>query len=258
MKGFTLKDSYCTVISVLTLLAIWKIVSMAIGADIILPPPESVLKDFIYAIQSDIFWDALLSTIARGVAGFTIGCILGIIVGFATGFSRVMFFLFQPIIAVIRSTPNMSIILLALIWFGSNLVPIFVSFLMVFPIICSNVMEGVKNTEFNLVEMAKIHRVKRWRIITEIYLPSILPYLVAGVSTAIGISWKVIISAEVLSQPVFGIGTQLHDARIFLETGQLFAWTVVAIIVGFTFEKLLRNLEHRLQPWRHNKNADGN
>ena len=219
MKDSTLKNSALMAASILVFLLIWKIASLFVGAEIILPPPEIAFKYLILAMQSEIFWPTLWATLIRGMIGFALACSLGMVVGFAAGFSRTIFFLCQPFIILIRSTPTMSIILLALIWFGSELVPVFVVFLIAFPIVCMNVIEGVKDTDHKLLEMAKVYAVKKTAVITKIYLPAILPYLVAGVSTALGISWKVAISAEVLSHPSFGVGTQLHEAKTFLETG---------------------------------------
>lgn len=250
MKGFISRDNVLIAVSTLVLIAIWQIASVFVGAEILLPPPGTALKYLIEAVQSDLFWITIWATLIRGTTGFAIAFALGTLIGLAAGLSKAVFVLFQPFITLIRSTPHMSIILLALIWFGSDLVPVFVVLLIAFPIIYGNVVEGVKNADHNLIEMALVYKVKKRRIIAEVYLPSILPYLVAGVSTALGISWKVVISAEVLSHPSFGVGTQLHEAQIFLETGMLFAWTVVAIIIGFTFEKLVRKLDQQLQPWR--------
>jgi len=101
-----------------------------------------------------------------------------------------------------------------------------------------------------LLEMARLYRVKGWRIVLELYLPSILPFIVAGASTAMAITWKVIVAAEILSQPPLGIGTQMQDARIYLNTARIFAWTAVIIGVSFVFESLMRAAENRLKAWR--------
>jgi NitT/TauT family transport system permease protein len=143
----------------------------------------------------------------------------------------------------------MSIILLALIWFHTDMVPVFVSFLMAFPIICGNTIQGVRSIDRDLVEMSRIYGVSRREVLTGVYLPSIAPFLLAGASSAMGMTWKVIIAAEILSQPVWSIGTQMQMARIYLETGWVLAWTVVIILVSFVFESLLRLLEAKLAAW---------
>ena len=250
MKGSTLRNSLITLIAVLFFLTVWKIAAMLIGAEIILPHPETTFKYLFDVVRSDEFLQSLTSTLARGITGFVFASCLGILVGFIAGFSKTVFFLCQPFIVLIRSTPTMSIILLALIWFGSELVPVFVVFLIAFPIMAINVIEGVKNIDVKLLEMAKVYNIRFVKRVKDIYFPSILPYMIAGISNALGIGWRVAISAEVLSHPAFGVGTELYEAKIFLETGMVFAWTLVAIIVGFMLEKLLRILERKLQPWK--------
>ncbi len=84
---------------------------------------------------------------------------------------------------------------------------------MSFPIICTNVIEGIKNIDIKLIEMAKIYKIKKYRIIREIYLPSMVPFLIAAISTSFGIGWKVVIAAEVLSQPKYAIGTSLQTFK---------------------------------------------
>jgi NitT/TauT family transport system permease protein len=175
--------------------------------------------------------------------------VIGVVAGFAAGFSPPVMWLLQPWVTVIRTIPVMSVIILAIIWFRTDIVPIFVTFLMIFPIIYSNVLSGIKNVDKQLLEMAHMYRVKPRRIMTELYFPAILPYLMAGASNAMGITWKVIIAAEILSMPRFAIGTNLMVAKIDLETALVFAWTAIAIAISFALEYAINALEIRLKRW---------
>lgn len=244
------KNSLIALAAVLFLLLVWKLISVVIGADIILPAPETTFRVFVDIMKSPEFWPSVGATVFRGLAGFLISCLLGLGVGIAAGFSSLVFWMVQPFLTVIRSTPVMAIILLALIWFNTELVPVFVSCLMGFPIICGNIIQGIKNADIQLLEMAHVYRVRRWRIVLELYLPSILPFLMAGASTAMGIIWKVIIAAEILSQPVLGIGTQMQTAKIYLETARVLSWTMAIIGVSFCFETLMHMLDNKFRAWR--------
>jgi len=235
MKTSTLRSSLITFISILLLIFIWKTASVMVNSEIILP--EATFKDLFLIIKSESFWPTVVATIIRLLIAFLIASVLGVIVGLVTGFSNLTNALFRPFLIVIMSTPIISFILLALIWFKTDYVPIFATFLITFPIVTNNVREGVKNVDEKLIQMAKAYRVKRWRILTDIYLPSIVSYLAAAISTAIGIGWKVVVTAEVLSQPQYAIGTMLQNSKIYLETSSVFAWTLIAIILSFTFEK---------------------
>lgn len=246
----TTRNSLITLASVVFLLVIWKLIAVVIGADIIMPAPETTIRDFANIIKSPEFWPSVGATVLRGLAGFFISCILGLGVGIAAGLSSVVYWMVQPFLTIIRSTPVMAIILLALIWFNTELVPVFVSCLMGFPIICGNIIQGIKNVDIQLVQMAHIYQVKPWRIVLELYLPSLLPFFMGGASTAMGIIWKVIIAAEILSQPVLGIGTQMQTAKTYLETARVLSWTIAIIGVSFFFESLMHALDNKFRAWR--------
>lgn len=250
MTVSTTRNSLLVLTSVIVLVLIWKLAAMAIGMEITLPPPEIVARDLLIIIRSSSFWTAVEATMIRGLTSFLISCLAGIAIGLLVGFSASAYWLLQPLLTVIRSAPVMSVILLALIWFRGDLVPVFVGFLMAFPIICGNVIEGVRSVDRQLLEMARIYRIPARRLLFEVQLPSMAPFLVAGLSTAMGITWRAIIAAEVLSQPLQGLGTQMQIARLFLDTARLFALTATILAIGFCFESLLRVFGSRFQEWR--------
>jgi NitT/TauT family transport system permease protein len=248
--SITKKDRLYTVLSFALLLAIWKTISVIINSAIIIPSPESTLISLLNLIKTRDFFVIILFSLERGLIGFAVSFVLGLLVGFAAGFNRVFSKIFEPFLVIIRSTPVMTIILIALIWFKANNVPIFASFLMSFPIICTNVMEGIKNIDPKLLEMAQIYKIKRTRVIKEIYLPSIVPFLTAAISTSFGIGWKVVIAAEVLSQPKYAIGSSLQNSKIYLNINDVFAWTIIAILIGYLFERLIRFIEKKSLKWK--------
>ncbi|QZY55372.1 ABC transporter permease [Crassaminicella profunda] len=251
MKIFTIiKNKFPTILSILILTFTWKIISEIIDSEMILPSPEVTCKAMFLLIKSEAFFKIVMMTIKRGCIGFFLSCTLGLGVGLLTGSNLFLEKLMEPILVVIKSTPVMSIIILALIWFKTDDVPIFVSFLVAFPIICVNVSEGIKNVDRKFLEMAKIYHVKKYRVIVEIYLPAIASYFMAGISTAMGIGWKAVIAAEVLSQPTFAIGTSLYNSKVYIETENVLAWTVIAVFLSFIFEKIIRIIEQKMIKWR--------
>jgi len=250
MRDYTIRNNILTFISFLLAVALWKVASLMVGLEIIIPSPESTFKSLVSIICSQDFLQIIFETIVRVTEAFLIACIAGILVGLITGVSKTMNALFKPFLVVIMSTPVISFILLALIWFKAGEIPVFVAFLIIFPIITVNVSDGIKSIDYKLVQMAKVYRIKGSRVLTDIYLPSIMSFLVAGISTAVGIGWKVVVTAEVLSQPKFAIGTSLQTAKIYLETSTVFAWTIIAIILSFLCEKAIRLIEARIFKWR--------
>ena len=144
----------------------------------------------------------------------------------------------------------MSFILIAVIWFKSDNVPIFICFLMCFPIIWTSVVGGINNVDQRLIDMAYVYKVDKRYIIKDIYIPSIIPYVTTSMITSLGLGWKVTVAAEVLSSPRFSIGTKLYDAKIYVESGQLFAWTLVVIILSLILEYILKYFLQKILPVR--------
>ncbi len=249
MASSTTKNSLITSLSILAMIITWYLLALWFGKEYILPTPAQTALQMVQIISSGSFWPVVLATIGRGLLGFLISLGLGMVLGVAAGFSKLIFWLLQPWVTVVRSTPVMSVIILAIIWLHSDMVPVVVTILMLFPIIYGNVVAGIRNISSELLEMAHMYKVKPWRMVWELYLPSILPYLLAGASTAMGIAWKVIIAAEILSQPSRAVGTSLMIAKIDFNTAEVFAWTVVVIVISFFFEYILKALESSLNTW---------
>lgn len=209
-----------------------------VGAEIIIPSPEKTVVAILRLFSSAEFSRIVGATIVRSVAGFSISCAAGVIVGIAAGRSAGFHTMIQPLLSIIRTTPVMSVILIALIWFTTSMVPVYVSLLVSFPIVCGNVIEGVRRVDNRLLEMAELYHVHRKKVLVKLILPSILPFFLAGASTALGITWKVVIAAEVLSRPIHAIGTGLYEAKLQLETAAVFAWTIIAIVLSAFGEAL--------------------
>lgn len=250
MKNFINKKTGYGALSVVLMIAIWKVVSMHYGSDFILPSPEKTLSTAFSLFGNGSFLKVAGSTILRGLIGFAIAIILGLGLGIPAGMSTSFRAFLTPFLVVIRSVPVVAFILIALIWFSSSNVPIFIGLLTMFPLVCTNVIEGISNVDKNLVEMARFYKVGHKRIIREVYVPAITPFLFSGASNAMGIGWRAIIVGEVLSQPQFGIGTVMHSAQTFLNIDVLIAWTLIAVLISYIFEQIIRGFEKLIVKWR--------
>jgi NitT/TauT family transport system permease protein len=250
MKTSSVRTKWFAALSVLFMLVTWKILAMIMHSEYVLPAPEIVAVDLYKIIFSAAFIKAVLATVSRGLLGFSISLLLAIIIGIFAGLSVNTYAFVRPILIVFRSTPVITFILLALIWFSNQWVPVFIAIITMFPVICLNVIEGIRNVDRQLVEMAAVYRVERPRIIRELYIPSIVPFLFSGMSTAFGFGWRAIIIGEVLSQPEFGIGTRIEYAHAYLMVGNLIAWTIAAVLISYLFDKIIRLTERSFVHWK--------
>jgi NitT/TauT family transport system permease protein len=250
MKTFITKNRLISFSAVLLLFVIWKLISLWTGSEQLIPSPEKTLIAVADVVSRDNFWQTLLTTIGRGILGFSISLVLALLLGIPAGMNSTFRLFIDPLLVTFRSTPVISLILLAIIWLGNEMVPVFIAVLTMFPIICTNIIDGIRNVDKDLVEMGTTYRVAKNRIIREIYLPSISPFLTSGISNALGFGWRAIIIGEVLAQPGFGVGTQMQNAQIFLQVSELIAWTLIAILVSSLFEYIVRLAEKKLVRWK--------
>ncbi len=247
--SFTSKQ-YVSLASVIFMLAVWKILAMHFNSDFVLPSPEKTLVTTLNLFVDSKFLATVGTTILRGLVGFVLSGILGVGLGIISGINPHFNAFLRPMLVTIRSTPIIALILLALIWLSPGLVPVFIATLTMFPFICTNVTDGIKSVDADLVEMARFYRISRNRIVRELYIPAILPFIISGASSAMGIGWRAIITGEVLSQPKYGIGTLMQAAQTFLNVDAVIAWTIVAVIISYGFEKVIRWSERKLIVWR--------
>ncbi len=216
--------------AVLLLLA-WKVAAALVDREIILPAPERVLGLALGLYPTPRFLEALAATFLRGLTAFGLSSAAGIVVGLVAGRRPLVAAALAPLLTVIRATPVLALILLALIWFPSGFVPIFSAFLMAFPVMVSSAAAGARAADPRLLEMAALFRVPRKVVFRDLLLPSAAPHLLAGARSALGLSWKVVVAGEVLSQPLRALGTGMQEARVLLETGGVFAWAAASVLL---------------------------
>lgn len=250
MKISLTKKHYISIASVVVMLAIWQSAAFYFGSALIVPQPKDTFLTVFKLIGDLDFIQVVGATVLRGLFGFFISAVLGLFIGVLSGLRPNFNTFISPFLVTIRSVPVISLILLALIWFNPNVVPIFIAMLTMFPFICTNVADGIKSVDPNLIQMANFYRVDKRKILRCVYIPAIMPFIISGASSAMGIGWRAIIIGEVLSQPKYGIGTKMQTAQTYLNVEAVIAWTLIAIIISFAFEKIIRLYEKRVLKWR--------
>lgn len=250
MKISFTKKQYLGFASVALILVIWQLLAMYFNSDFIMPSPGRTLMTVIRLFTDPDFVSVVGMTVLRGLAGFFISAVLGLFLGIAAGISPGFNAFLNPFLVTVRSVPVIAIILLALIWFSPGSVPVFIALLTMFPFICTNVIDGIRSVDRDIIEMARFYRISRRRIVSEVYIPAIMPFIISGASSAMGIGWRAIIIGEVLSQPKYGIGTMMQAQQTYLNVDAVIAWTIIAVLISFGFEKIIRWSEHKIVVWK--------
>ncbi len=217
-------------------LLVWQLAAASLSSSLLLVSPLRVLERLCGLVREPQFYAAVGFSFVRIVAGFLLGLGCGTLLAVAASRWHLAEVLLWPYVTVIDA--GGLFIILCLIWLDSSSLPVFISFLMVLPIVYANMLEGIRQTDQKLLEMAKLFRVGAGRRLLYIYLPQLRPYLITACSVALGLSWKAGIAAKVIGIPDGSIGERLYEAKVYLSSADLFAWTVVIIAVSIAFEKL--------------------
>lgn len=212
------------------------------GNELLLPYPITVARALVRLAGSGTFWVTAAASLGRILLGLAAGTGLGVLLAWAVYRSPWADRLLSPALRVIRATPVASFILLVLLWTGKNAVPAIISGLMVLPVVWANLVRGLGETDPKLLELARAYRFSRWKTARLIYLPSLRPYFLSAVTTALGLAWKSGVAAEVLCIPRAAIGTRIYESKLYLEIPDLFAWTAVVVALSLLLEGVLRRV----------------
>lgn len=211
---------------------------MSMGGNLLVASPLETVQTLFALIKTPEFWKAVGYSFAKIASGFFLALFAGVFCAVLASLSGVIKALLNPVLRLIKAVPVASFIILALFWLStSKNLSVLISFLMVLPVIYTNVLQGIESTDKELLEMATVFRISFGKRIRYIYLPAVLPYFVSACSVGLGFCFKSGIAAEIIGLPANSIGERLYEAKLYLLTEELFAWTAVIVLVSVIFEK---------------------
>jgi len=234
------------VLAVFFWLIIWQIIAMIINKELLVVSPLQTLERLFLLAGQFAFWQNTLYTLGRIMAGFFAAVFCGVVLAVLAQKWEIINTLVRPLIGTIKATPVASFILLALVWMHTYTVPAFCTFLMVLPGVWANVYAGIGDVDHALIDMTRVYRFSKTQKLLKLYIPSVMPFFIAAFTTGMGLGWKAGIAAEVLSLPQIGVGREMYYSKIYIETPDLFAWTLVVIVISMLLEQLFLLLGKRL------------
>ena len=222
--------------------AVWQVAAMSVGHEILLASPAAVVARLAELAPTPEFWTSIGVSLSRIFIGFALSVALGAAAAAAAFRFAVARTLAAPLVAAMKSVPVVAFIIVVLIWVPSRDLSVVISFLMGFPIVYTNILEGLDSTDRDLLDAAAVLGIDGARLVRCVYAPHLVPYAQAACSLALGMCWKAGVAAEVIGLPASTIGEHLYDAKVYLQTPDLFAWTIVIILVSLVFEFAFKRL----------------
>ena len=212
-------------------LAVWAALALLVHRELLLPAPWVVVRRLCELAATGAFWRITAVSIGR--------VLLGVALAVACTASKTADALLCPLMTVVKSTPVASFVVLALIWIARDWLPVFIALLMVLPVVWSNVCTGIRSADPALLELARVYGWPRGRVLRRIYVPGVRPHFLAALRSGLGFGWKAGIAAEVLTVPHSAIGRMIYESKLYLQTTDLFAWTLAVILLSVGLERLV-------------------
>ena len=220
-------------------LAVWQILAMCVDNFLLVVTPLQALRAlFLLAGQAE-FWQSAFGSLWRIALGFLLGAVLALLLAAVSYRYEIAEEVLRPFMVFCKAVPVAVFAVLLLIWWGSSMLAVSICFLVVFPNIYLNTLEGLKSADRELLEMAEVFRLPFGTRFFYIYRPALKPFLLSAFQLSLGMCWKSGVAAEVIGTPTHSIGEALYLAKIYLDTAELFAWTVVIVVLSVFFEKII-------------------
>lgn len=241
--------SYRKIGIILFWICVWQLLALWVDNEILLVSPGDVFVRFLELLADMEFWQTVLYSMGRIAAGFLLGTLMGLFLAALS--ARIPFIeeLVRPVMTLCKTVPVASFVVLLLIWWGAAYLAVAISFIIVFPNIYINTLEGIRSTDKELLEMATVFDMPVSNRFFYIYRPALRPFWDSGLKMSLGMCWKSGVAAEVIGTPQFSIGERLYFSKIQLDTAGVFAWTAVIILLSICFEKLVLWLVGRFFAW---------
>ena len=223
---------------IVLLLALWQIGAILVANDILIPYPMEVLKQVIQLFASHTFYVSLSRTVLRVFKGFVISMLIALIPTLLSDYSKKFRNFFSPLQLILKTIPNISYIILAIIWLGAEGSVSCVSFMILFPVFFNSFMNTIDLQQQSLVDVERLYPETFFVKTKTKTIPLLRMQMLYTGKTCASLGLKVGVMAEILGQVRCGIGRQLYLAKMNLDTTSILAWTVVIILLSICFDQI--------------------
>ncbi len=236
---FCLKRWLTRVLAGCVWLVVWQLASIHVNNAILIASPIETLIRFVELVQSASFWSSMWTSLARILSSFVLAFVVALVLAGIAQMSQLIELLLHPCMLAMKATPVACIVVILLIWLGSNMVVQVAVVLVVLPALYFSALEGLHAQDASRKEMLCVFRVGILRRLLVFVWPSLKSYLIASCEMVVGMSWKAGIAAELIGMPLGSVGERIYQSKLLLLTADLFAWTVAVVLAAYVCEHLV-------------------
>lgn len=222
---------------------LWQMIAMIVNQSVILPSFLDVLNRLVYILSDVSFYNHLFITLFRVILGTLSAFVLSFIFAILSYDFKLINQALKPLVLVSKTIPNITYILLVLIWFSREMSVFFVTLLILFPVLYTQISTGLLGINPEHLEVLKLYPETYFHRLTKVIIPLIRITLFEGLKGALSLGFKVGVMAEILGQVQPGLGYLMHIARMNFETVDLFAYTAIMIMVVVLIEKSMDQIK---------------
>lgn len=205
------------------------------------PYPHDVIIKLFKLLFEPSFYLSTAFSLLRIIVSTVVATALGVLCAVICSRFDFLNFMLKPLLATVKSVPvTVFVFILYLLVF--DLTSMIITILMVFPIVFANVYTGIKNIDKDLMEVCQVYKIPRKKRVKSLYLPTVMPYFISALTSAIGLAWKAGIAAEALCPPENSMGLHIALAKQNIDNEELFAWAMTLVIINLVFEFIVKKL----------------
>jgi NitT/TauT family transport system permease protein len=237
-------------ITVGAVLLVWYLGSLAAHSAIVLPAPAATLERLLGLLRAGEFWRSFANTLLRSLFSFCLSFLLAAGLGVSSRLFGVFRRLIEPLIAIFRALPTVAVILLLVLWMSPGGAAVAVALLVIMPTLYAALLSALDNIDQPLFDMCRVFGVKRSRILGRMILPMLLPEVILTLASGLSLNLKLLVAAEVLSNTAHSLGAMMNAAKIYFDTAELLALTIVSVVAAVLMEWGIKTAAKPLYRWK--------
>lgn len=220
-------------------IGLWWLAAFCMDSALLLPAPPLVFCTFFSLLANPLTWQSIAFSLFRILGGFFLACLFAFVCALISECLPIMKDFFDVPMQIAKTLPVACFIVLLLIWQGAVGISFWISFLMALPPMYQGLMTGLSQVDLSLKEVSKVFSITVWNRLLCLYRPALRNPVLSGAKLSVSLSIKAGIAAELIGVPAHTIGEQLYFSKIYLNTDELFAWSILILLLGKWTESIV-------------------